>query len=105
LYLDKEFPRSLIHCNLADRVNSEDDVLSPFLYPEYDKIKHRLLKIIETQNYKNNDLFKSFIDGLIKNTSFKDHRRLKNFFNLNDQLDKSRNMFLKDYIPDLDKFR
>jgi hypothetical protein len=53
-------------------------------------------------------LLESFIDGMINQFETPQPinlEKLKLFFEFNDQLDKSRNIQLKDYIPELDQFR
>ena len=101
-FFDTEFPKTLVHCQLAE---SDYDMLSPFLFPESVDI---LKDIINLNCYKNNPLLTSFIDGLIAhfgNTNDVDVARLTKFFEFNDKLDSSRNVRLIDYIPELDNCR
>lgn len=102
LFLDKEFPTCLIHCSLA---GDQDNIYSPFLYPDYNLVKPDLEKIFDTNCYKNDRLFRTFIDSLINFKEQTDIKLLTKFFEYNDRLDQSRNIRLKDYLPDLDKFR
>ena len=101
-FFDTEFPKTLVHCQLAD---SNDNMLSTFLFPE----SIDTLKDITSLNcYKNDPLLTSFIDGLIthfSNTNSIDVARLTKFFEFNDKLDNSRNVRLIDYIPELDNCR
>jgi sulfatase maturation enzyme AslB (radical SAM superfamily) len=101
-FFDTEFPTTLVHCQL---VGSDDNVLSPFLFPEsIDTLKD----IINLNCYKNDPLLASFIDGLIahfNSTNDIDVSRLTKFFEFNDKLDRSRNVKLADYIPELDNCR
>ena len=57
--------------------------------------------------YKNNTLFESFIDGVINlaKSSKLDQPKLRKFFSYNNQLDKSRNSCLNNYIPELEHLR
>ncbi len=102
-FLDEEFPNTLVHCSLAE---FKDDLLNPLNYFDH-TLKDRLVKITKLNYYKNDQLLKSFIDGLISyyenpkiNTQI-----LKEFFEFNDKLDQSRNIRLKDYIPELEEYR
>ena len=64
----------------------------------------KLDKIVDLDCYHNNAMLQNFIDALI--AKFKlpaeiDIPRLTEFFYYNDTLDKSRNINLVDYIPEL----
>ena len=101
-FFDTEFPKSLVHCSLAESI---DDILSPFLF--WGSID-TLNNIINLNCYKNDPMLKSFIDGLIahfNNINSIDVVRLTKFFEFNDKLDSSRNVQLIDYIPELDNCR
>jgi hypothetical protein len=104
-FFDTEFPKTLVHGQLAE---SDDNILSPFLFPEYKLILSSLVNIVNLNCYKNDPLLMSFVDGLIthfSNTNLIDIVRLKKFFEFNDKLDQSRNIQLKDYIPELEEYR
>ena len=103
-FLDKEFPKTLIHCSLAEY---KDDLLNPMNYFD-DKLKDKLIGITKLNCYKNDQLLKSFIDGLISyyiEPKLIDVKKIKDFFEFNDKLDQSRNIQLKDYIPELEEYR
>ena len=104
-FFDTEFPKTLVHCQLA---GSDDDILSPFLFPEYKLILSGLVNIVNLNCYKNDPLLMSFIDGLITHfgtTNLIDGVRLKKFFEFNDLLDSSRDIKLINYISELDNCR
>ena len=103
-FLDEEFPKTLIHCSLAE---FKDDLLNPMNYVD-DKLKDKLIEITKLNCYKNDQLLKSFIDGLISyytEPKLIDVKKIKDFFEFNDKLDQSRNIQLKDYIPELEEYR
>ena len=103
-FLDKEFLKTLIHCTLAE---FKDDLLNPMNYFD-DKLKDKLIEITKLNCYKNDQLLKSFIDGLISyytEPKLIDVKKIKDFFEFNDKLDQSRNIQLKDYIPELEEYR
>lgn len=102
-FLDEEFPNTLVHCTLAE---FKDDLLNPLNYFDL-TLKDRLVKITKLNCYKNDQLLNSFINGLI---SYYENPKinvqtLKEFFEFNDKLDQSRNIQLKDYIPELEEYR
>jgi sulfatase maturation enzyme AslB (radical SAM superfamily) len=101
MFVDKEFPGTLVHCQLADNV-------SPFLFPDAKEPLKSLRNITTLSCYKNDPLMASSIDGYIRhfeNYHKENKARLVDFFKFNDQLDKSRNINLQDYIPELYKHR
>lgn len=103
-FLDEEFPGTLIHCGLAE---FKDDLLSPLNYFD-PTLKDKLVTITKLNCYKNDRLLKSFINGLILHyTEPKsvDTKKIEEFFKFNDLLDQSRNIRLKDYIPELEEYR
>ena len=103
-FLDEEFPKIIIHCSLAE---FKDDLLNPTNYFD-DKLKDKLIEITKLNCYKNDQLLKSFIDGLIfyyTEPKSVDVKKIKDFFEFNDKLDQSRNIQLKDYIPELEEYR
>jgi len=101
MFIDKEFPGTLVHCQLANNV-------SPFLYPDATTPLKSLRAVTTLPCYKNDPLMASSIDGYIRQFEHchkEDKVGLSKFFKFNDQLDKSRNINLQDYIPDLYKHR
>lgn len=100
LYIDQRYPGTLIH------VQTTSGNLSPFLYPDKDAVIADLEKIKTLNCYANDPLFSKSIDGYIK--IFKDRSEnpnLSEFFKFNDLLDKSRDVKLEDYIPNLARYR
>ena len=104
-FFDDEFPNMLVHGSLCV---SDQDLLSAFNFPDAKQALRSLEPITQLRCYKNDDLLKSLIDALILHYQTKpgpDLVKLKLFFDFNDVLDQSRNIFLKDYIPELDQTR
>lgn len=101
-YLDKNFQKSLIHCTLAQGSN-----ISPFLFPDSEFVLSQIDKMKTLNCVKKDNLLSSFVEGLEKKFSVNkiDYKELTKFFEFNDRLDLSRGSQLKDYIPELDKFR
>ena len=102
LFLDSTFLESTIHGSLA---TSDGDIMSPFNYPGYEELKTNLVKLKTINSYGNDKLFRFFVDALIEYVPLTDLGKLTKFFEYNDLLDKSRNVQLKDYIPELDQYR
>lgn len=104
-FIENEFPDLPIQGLLA---KSENDLFNPFNFPDPEIITNNLYQITKLNCYRNDLVFKEFIDNLIKyfetQHSF-NKQRLHEFFNFNDKLDQSRNIRLKDYIPELDRCR
>lgn len=100
-FFDQEFSDSIVHCSF---VESDQDFLHPFNFPDWDYILEKIKRIRHFNCYKNDRLLKSFIDGLLLNKT-SEATSLEKFFIFNDALDSSRNIKLVDYIPELDKFR
>jgi hypothetical protein len=101
-FIDVNFPKMIVHCTIAE---SQNDILSPYNYPNWEEIAINLSGIKHLNCYKNDRLLQSFIDGMIDANPKKDSNKLKQFFEFNDMLDRSRNVKLVDYISELDKFR
>jgi len=104
-FFDDNFPGMLVHCSSCV---SQNDILSGFEFPYPELALRKLLPIQQLRCYKNDRLLKSFIDGIIthyQSTPEIDLRRLKLFFEFNDKLDRSRDIKLVDYIPELEQAR
>ena len=99
-FLDKEFPGCFIHGQFAENI-------WPFVFTYSSEQLSKLERIKNTNIYKNNALFESFIDGVINfaKSSKLDQPKLRKFFSYNNQLDKSRNSCLNNYIPELEHLR
>jgi hypothetical protein len=104
-WLDSSFPGILIHAALA---GSDNDILSALRFPDSRLAKDRLLPIKQLNCYNNDGLLKSIIDGIISHYDSdpsQDQQKLRQFFEFNDKLDRSRNIQLADYIPELEQAR
>ena len=105
------FKFALLHFskNLSKMSKWSTKTSSPIrCFPEYKLILSSLVNIVNLTCYKNDPLLMSFVDGLIThfgNTNLIDIIRLKKFFEFNDKLDNSREIQLKDYIPELEEYR
>ena len=104
-FFDTEFPNTLVHCQLAV---SNNDKLSALNHPLGDRVLESLKKIQQLNCYKNDSLLASLIDGIIKHYQTRDsvdQDKLAKFFEFNELLDKSRNIKLEDYIPNLAQYK
>jgi sulfatase maturation enzyme AslB (radical SAM superfamily) len=104
-WLDDEFPGVLVHALPA---NSENNMLSAFMFPDAELAVSKLLPIQQLRCYNNDKLLKSLVDTLIQHYQSNpsvDLEKLKLFFEFNDKLDQSRNIRLADYIPELEHER
>ena len=104
-FFDDEFPGMLVH---VQSCGSNDDMLSPFNFPNTKLALEQLLPIQNLNCYRNDRLLKSYIDGIIahyQTDAEADLEKLKLFFEFNDKLDQSRNIRLADYIPELEQAR
>lgn len=101
-FIDAEFPNTLVHCSLVDFPAE----MSPLDFPDPDLALTSLHAVTKTRCYANDPLFADSINGLIY--YFQNNHvsaDLSKFFKINDKLDQSRSVRLKDYIPSLDKYR
>lgn len=105
MFLEKEFPSCLLHCNYTF---PNDEVFSALNFPNKNMVLSSLESITKMNCYHNDLMLQSFIDGVImyydKNFEL-DLEKLKAFFEFNDKLDQSRNIKLADYIPELEAAR
>lgn len=103
-YLESNFSDCLIHLQYAEFKN---DILSPYSFKHGDSLHSELFKLKNTNNYNSNLLFKTFIDNIISESAGSSFNRKKmhEFFEYNDILDKSRASNLNDYIPELEKLK
>lgn len=104
-FFDSQYPGTLVHCQLCQ---SNSDMMSALIFPDAKLAVDRLLPIRQLKCYKNDPLLKSFIDSIIAHyQSLPDMQteKLKLFFEFNDRLDQSRNVQLKDYVPELEQAR
>jgi len=106
-FLDQNFSQNPIHLQFADSIaGSKNNKFSAFNYPKSKSVLTCLNNIKKLDCYNNNQETKSIIDDLDNYYSTnKDKQNLEEFFRFNDLLDESRNIKLKDYIPELEEYR
>jgi uncharacterized Fe-S cluster-containing radical SAM superfamily protein len=98
-FIDREFPNTLIHCQIADN-------LSPFQYPNSQQVIESLTQVQSMSCYKNSLSLASSIDGYIRQFEQRiESPNLSKFFKFNDLLDQSRSVQLVDYLPELEQYR
>jgi pyruvate-formate lyase-activating enzyme len=103
-WIDKKFPNTIISCTAVNNIA----YLNPLLFPDRDAALQSLDQVMQTNCYKNNKILSSTIDSLYQQF---DHRKeinqllLKEFFKFNDLLDQNRKIYLKDFVPNLDRHR
>lgn len=105
LFIDDRWPNADVHCQLAQ---SPGDRLSAFNHPENLRVLENLEKICHTRCYKNQPLVSNFVDRLInhyENFVEIDRTKLRDFFAFNDLLDHSRQIYLGQYLPELEQSR
>lgn len=101
-FIDRQFPNSLVHWQIVE----SPKFLSPYLHPDKQRVMVSLQKIKTMQCYKNDALMASAVDGIYR--LFQQREGIPNlddFFEYNDKLDRSRDIALKDYCPDIDRYR
>jgi hypothetical protein len=104
-FFEQHWPRQAVHLQLA---GSRGDYLSAFNHPSSDLVVDMLTQSQQSATYRNNALVANFVDTMLdhyKNDHQCDLVKLKKFFDINDKLDESRNIYLEDYLPELAKFR
>jgi hypothetical protein len=102
-FLDHLYPTARFAINsLATPSN-----LQPWNFPDKQIALENLNKIKNLKKYHTDKFFANDINGIIQRleTSTSDMAQLADFFKFNDILDRSRNVKLSDYIPELDKCR
>jgi sulfatase maturation enzyme AslB (radical SAM superfamily) len=105
-FLDTEYNVPVILFNEA--MNPRDDAeVSPFLFPNKELALADLELCKQSKNYEIDDFFRNRIDYFVYGVKNAEHDpdRLARFFAYNDQLDASRGIVLKDYIPALETVR
>jgi pyruvate-formate lyase-activating enzyme len=104
-FLSNRYPNSIIHLTT---VNSPNDILSPYNFPNQKIVLDTLSRIKQMKIYKNDSVFQSKINEYYRWFSLDQNiniGKLKKFFNYNDLLDESRDVRLIDYIPELEACR
>jgi hypothetical protein len=84
-----------------------DAEVSPFLFPNKDLAVADLEICKQSKNYEIDDFFRNRIDYFVNGVKNAEPapEKLARFFAYNDQLDASRGILLKDYIPELETVR
>lgn len=103
-WIDKEFPNTCISCNPV----FTPAYLNPLLFPDRDAALQSLAQTMKTNCYKNNEILSTTIDSLyqqFENRTEPDHELLQKFFKFNNLLDQNRKIYLKDFVPNLDRYR
>jgi sulfatase maturation enzyme AslB (radical SAM superfamily) len=103
-WIDKEFPNTLISCNNVHN----PAYLNPLLFPDRIAALRSLEQVMQTNCYKNNKILSSTIDSLYQQFVHRteiNQPLLKEFFKFNDLLDQNRKIYLKDFVPNLDRHR
>jgi MoaA/NifB/PqqE/SkfB family radical SAM enzyme len=103
-YIDDNFPGIPCFMNFV----TVPDHQTPWNYPDKKKVLTEIEKIKNLSLYWTQHDFKTLIDGIkfkLENQNKVDSELLNKFFQFNDILDKSRNIKLKDYIPDIEMYR
>lgn len=110
-FLEDTFPQPVtVFLNEAMSISSNGSVIvdpSPFNYPNKEQAITDLSKIKKSVSYHKENNFKNKLDYFITNIEKHklDINSLRTFFKYNDTLDKSRNIKLIDYIPELEECR
>jgi len=102
-FLEERYPNSHIHLQL---VYSKDNILSAYNHPDRNLVVTSLNNLKECLVYENPESH-SLIENLLTTYNKSNYNRtlLDAFYKFNDKLDHSRKVKLKDYIPELEKFR
>ena len=103
-WMDQEFPNTLISCMSA----GGSRYLNPLLFPDQDSVLRSLERVMQTDCYKNNEIVKTTIDSLYYEFQTRvelNEPLLQEFFKFNDLLDHNRKVHLRDYVPNLDRYR
>ena len=103
-FLDTHFPNTTVNASV---VISNNNILSPYIFPDKDIVIKNLLKTLKLNICKNNkSLFQLLTQILAHYTNLTPFYRpdISEFFYFNDKLDRSRSIRLIDYIPELAHF-
>lgn len=104
-FLSNRYKKLPIHLSKGE---FDNDILSPYIFPNKDVVIANLIKIKKLDIYNNDLVLKSKIDEYLDyftNNHKVDLVTLTAFFKYNNMLDKSRNVKLVDYIPELEQCR
>jgi sulfatase maturation enzyme AslB (radical SAM superfamily) len=79
----------------------------PFNFPDRELAIEKISLLKNTHSYAHEEIFKNKVDYFISvfENSHSDKAQLKEFFKFNDLLDNHRGVYLKDIVPELEKFR
>ena len=103
-YLELRYSELHVHIQFA---GSTDGILSPFNYPNKDTVIDQLRCITKLNLYKVSQETQDIINSLLlhyQSNKEYDKHKLGKFFEFNTKLDKSRNVYLGDYIPELNLY-
>ena len=103
-FLDREFPTILVHPSLV----SHPLHMSPYIFPYADIVLQDLERVKQTYTYQNLEFMRTVIDNFVthyRQDPLVNLQKLQQFFDMNDRLDQSRGVRLRDYVPELDKAR
>lgn len=105
-FFDKEFP-IIEHIHAQLETNGKGK-LSPLNFPKPDVVIENIELIKNLKCYRNNVGLSSVLDGIQTHYREKfqfDLKSWKDFFDFNDILDNNRNIFLVDYLPEIEELR
>ena len=79
----------------------------PFNFPDRELAIEKISLLKNTYSYAHEEMFKNKVDYFISvfENSHSNKAQLKEFFKFNDLLDNHRGVYLKDIVPELEKFR
>lgn len=107
-FLSSQYKKIPIHLSPVIFTYLKKDILSPYVFPDTKLIITNLNKIKKLEIYYNDLVFKNKVDDYLNYFDTKhvvDLSTLASFFEYNDKLDRSRNIKLIDYIPELEQYR
>jgi len=107
-FLSNRYKKIPIHLSPVIFTYLKKDILSPYIFPDAKLVIDNLNKIKKLEIYHNDLVLKSKIDEYLNCFDTKhvvDLSTLASFFEYNDKLDRSRNIKLIDYIPELEQYR
>jgi hypothetical protein len=107
-FLSNRYKKIPIHLSPVMFTYLKKDILSPYIFPDAKLIIANLDKIKKLEIYHNDLVLKNKVDEYLNYFDTKhivDLSTLTSFFEYNDKLDRSRNIKLIDYIPELEQYR
>jgi len=107
-FLSSRYKKIPIHLTPVIFTYLKKDILSPYIFPDNRLVIENLNKIKKLEVYHNDLVLKNKVDeyrDYFKNKHTINLSTLASFFEYNDKLDRSRNIKLIDYIPELEQCR